>query len=327
MPSYASSISRLDADALMPEDLFQEVFDGIEQQSIVMDKMTRGEDMERLVSRMRVLDTLPDAAFTDGDTDLAQTTEMAWRNKYMVAGEIRVTLPIPRNILDDAGPGYDLIGSSSKKIRQAIAKKIDAAILLGTNAPRDWPASMKAQAIAAGQSVSLASFTDPYQALAGVGGAYSLGELHGYDANGGIGSIAFKAQLRGMTDGINRPLLLGQDTGVTDASRMSVGGVPYSFANNAAFSSSDMLAIVGDFKSSIYCFRKDVTVELLTEGVISNPAGLVTINLAQSRVVALMVWVRLGWQVPNPPNLLAPGNTVDATDSNTGRSPFSVLTA
>lgn len=335
--AFGNSIVRSGADALMPEQYLPEIFQGVDQQSVCLDVMSRQPNMSRLQERIMVLDVLPEAFFTEGDDGLRKTTFMKWRNKFFNAAEISVIAPISQNVLDDAG--YPIWDQAMPKIKQAIAKAIDNKILVSQTPPQYWPSCIKNQALAAGQTLSLSTgnvgntaFANPYQALAGANGLYSKLENVGYDPTGGIGSMPFKGSLRGMVDSNNRPLLLGVDTPVSQAPNYSVAGVPFRFAKNAAFTSDDALAIVGDFAEAIYTYRQDIAWRVVKDGVITDANQQIIFNLTQQRMVALMLWCRFAWQVPNPPTILAPGsgnplNDVDDDDNNTTRSPFALLVA
>jgi hypothetical protein len=59
--------------------------------------------------------------------------------------------------------------------------------------------------------------------------------------------------------------------------------------------------IVGDFSKAVYAIRQDITVKILTEGVIQDPTSKeIVYNLAQQDMIALRVVFRLGWALPNP---------------------------
>lgn len=76
--------------------------------------------------------------------------------------------------------------------------------------------------------------------------------------------------------------------------------------------------IGGDFKQLVYSIRQDITYKIFTEGVIQDPSTKeIVYNLMQNDMVALRAVMRLGWEIPNPVNLME--------KNKTKRCPFSVL--
>ena len=77
--------------------------------------------------------------------------------------------------------------------------------------------------------------------------------------------------------------------------------------------------ISGDFSQLAYSIRQDITFKIFDQGVIQDPAtGEILYNLMQNDMVALRAVMRLGWEIPNPINAMAPDKTK--------RCPFAVLT-
>ena len=352
--AFGYSIPRSGADALMPEEAMA-VINGIEQESVVLPMMHRAPNMSRLQDRIPCLDVLPSSFFVNGDDGLRQDTLMLWKNKYIIAQEVCSIVVIPQTVLDDSG--YPIWGMAIPKIRQSISQVIDLAILAGINAPAYplWPTSIVSQAVAAGNGVSLGgssfsngtsyggvtypgatyqsnggvAFANLYQALCGDKGAYQKCEIQGYDVNALVGTPTLRGQLRGMVDSQQRPLMLaptGQAT-IGQRENFEIAGVPATFAKNGSLPSGTALAVGGDFSQAMYAIREDVNYRAVKDGVITDNKGAIIYNLTQQRMSAIIVWTRLGWQVPNVPTLLAPGNTVDINGNNTARSPFFVLTA
>src|SRR5690625_8049233 len=78
---------------------------------------------------------------------------------------------------------------------------------------------------------------------------------------------------------------------------------PFDFMANGAWDNEKAELITGDFRQLVYAIRKDVTTKLLTEAVLQDPeTGDIVYNLAQQDMVARRVVMRLGWNVPNPPD-------------------------
>jgi hypothetical protein len=133
--------------------------------------------------------------------------------------------------------------------------------------------------------------------------------------NGVVSGLTMRARLREIKDGQGRPLYINAMQGLT---QYALDGQPLFFPENGAFDSSVASIIVGDWKQAVYSIRQDVTVKLLTEGVIQGSDGKILYNLAQQDMVALRVVLRMGWAMPNP---------VSRIDNDRTRCPFAYLEA
>ncbi len=313
---FNSQIDRTGSAALIPEDYAREIIQSVPEESMVLRLARRLRNMPSAQTRMPVMSALPLAYFVDGDTGLKQTTSVAWDNIFLNAEEVAVIVPIPEAVLDDAS--YDIWGEVRPLISQAIGRVIDAAILLGTNAPASWPASIKAGAVAAGNTLVAGqgvAATDLYDDILGVGGVIAKVEEDGFMVTGHVAHIAMRARLRALRDLELRPLFR---TNMQDSSRYELDGSPLLFNMNNAFTAADALMFSGDFNQLVYSFRQELTYKLLTEAVIQDGTGAIIYNLAQQDMVALRAVLRMGWALPNPMTLQ---NQTAAT-----RYPFAVLT-
>lgn len=309
---FNSQITRSDSSALIPEDVSREIIQGAVTQSAVLRLARRLPNMTRAQQRMPVLSALPTAYFVTGDTGLKQSTEVAWANKYLDAEEIAVIVPIPEAVLDDAD--YDIWGEVRPRIEEAIGVVIDAAILVGTNAPAAWPDDILTGATAASHTADDDSFADLYDAIMGTSGILSFVEADGFMVTGHVALMTMKARLRGLRDANGQPIFVRN---MQDGTRYELDGQPMEFVQNNAFTSASALMFSGDWKQLVYAMRQDITYKVLTEAVIQDGAGNIVYNLAQQDMVALRAVVRLAWQLPNPISLM---NATEAT-----RYPFAVL--
>jgi len=130
-----------------------------------------------------------------------------------------------------------------------------------------------------------------------------------------LATTTVRSTLRGCRDANGQPIFNRvPGAGMT----YELDGVPCLFPKNAAYpGASNLVAIQRD--QIVYAMRQDLTYTLATEGVITDGAGNVVINLFQQDMVALRAVLRIGFAIPNPVNLMRP--VIGA------RSPFSVLTA
>jgi HK97 family phage major capsid protein len=310
---YDSLIARTTTASLIPENATREIIQSIPEQSMVLRLARRLPNMPSAQTRMPVLSALPMAYFVDGDTGLKQTTEVAWDNVFLNAEELAVIVPIPEAVLMDAA--YDIWGEIRPLIAQAFGNAIDAAILVGTNAPASWPDSVLDGATAAGNVVAEGSVgTDLYDDIMGPDGLLSLVEEDGFMVTGHVAHIRMRARLRALRDLELRPLF---KTNMQDAARFELDGSPLVFNMNNAFTAADALMFSGDFNQLVYSFRQELTYTIAREGVIQDNTGAIVYNLFQQDMVALRAVMRLGWALPNP-------LTLQNDDPDT-RYPFSVL--
>jgi len=305
------TIDRTGAEALIPEEQFNEIQKGVISESVVLSRGRRLPNMQTGVSRMPVLDMLPIAYFNNAnaapdDTSRKQTSKLSWEEKTINAEELSVIIPIPENVVDDVD--YDIWGEALPLIREAIGQKIDSAVFFGVDAPNIWPSDITTATIAAGNDVAAGTGDDLYDAVLGEAGVFSKVEEDGYMVDASVSYPPFKGQLRGLRDANGQPIFQrAMDNGqnVQANTNYDLAGTPIYFMDNGAWDASQAQLISGDFSQLVYSIRKDITTKILDQAVIQDPAdGSIAYNLAQDDMIALRVTMRLGWQVPNPPNRL-----------------------
>lgn len=310
----ATMIDRTGAEALIPVQESNEIIQGIISSSAVLSSGRRLPNMTARQYRMPVLDMLPVAYFVNGDAGQKKTTKMQWDNKFIVAEEIAVIVPIPEAVLDDSS--YDIWGQVRPRLVEAFGNKIDGAVLFGVDKPSTWRNDVVATATAAGATVSLAGANDLYDAIMGEGGTIAKVEESGFFVNGHMADISMRAKLRGLVDDNGNPIFKND---MQSGTNYYLDGSAMTFPNNGAFDKQKALMISGDFSQLVYSIRQDITYKLFTEGVVQNPDGSIAYNLMQNDMVALRAVMRLGWEIPNPINALE--------KNKTKRCPFSLLTA
>lgn len=318
-------ITRDDVAALIPEDVSQEIFKSVVENSVILSMGRKLPNMSRGSRRLPVLSALPLAYFVDGEPGdtpsdnalgMKKTTTAEWANKYIYAEEIAVIAPIAISALEDSE--YDVFGEIKPYLGEAFGQVFDAAVIHGTNAPATWPTNIVAAALAAGNQVDESVHAgDLYDEIMGSTGVISLLEQDGYFPTGAIGAVTMRGKLRGLRDdsGAGQPIFR---TGMSGATGYTLDGFPINFPLNGAINSAALSLIVGDFSKLVYSIRTDMTYKVLDQAVIQDPdTGAIIYNLAQQDMVALRVYMRLGWQVPNPINRM------QATEAN--RYPFATL--
>jgi len=226
-----------------------------------------------------------------------------------LAEEIAVIVPLANNVADDAD--YDIWAEVKPLLVEAFGAKIDGAVLAGTNIPASWTtnlggAGLKAVCTAASQTVSLASYTDIYEALLGETGAGTKGTLalieeDGYMANGHIAHVSVKGKLRNCRDSEGQPIFKAGPLSGSFATG-ELDGAPLAYPLNGGFAASTALMFSGDWTKLVYAVRKDITYKIETSGVITDASGKIIYNLFQQNMSALMATMRIGFALPNPIN-------------------------
>lgn len=286
-----NAILRTDADALIPEESIREIFAGVAKKSVVFSLFTRLPNMSSKKTRLKVLNSLPLVYWQESDTAHKKTTKVAWENKFITAEELAVIIPIPEAVVEDAE--YDIWGEIRPKLEEAIAKKVDQAVLLGVDKPASFPDGIITVATTRGYKVADDGKKKFYELVSDAMGKV---EESGYDVTGILGGPSLKKKFRDMTDTTGQ-LITGSE----------IGALPRYYVENGAWDNTVAQFIVGDFKQGVFAVRKDITYKLLTEAVIQDPSdGSIVYNLAQDDMVALRVVFRFGWQLPNPINALKP---------------------
>lgn len=298
-------ITRQNAEALFSEDLVAEIIQGVTKQSAALRMFRRLPNMSSNIMRMRVLDALPMAYWVNDSTDNGrkQVTNAAWANKYIAPAEIAVIVPIKEDVLDDAS--IDIWGEIRPRIEEAFGKKIDQAVFVGVDKPSAWRADLLSSIAQAGAYVSQGSGT----LYSAINDAMVKVEESGYNPTGIVGGVDVKGKFRMMLDTSGQPI-----------KGTEIDELPKAYIDNGAWDKTKAQMIVGDFTQAVYSIRQDITYKVLDQAIIQNPSdGEIMYNLAQEDMVALRVVMRLGWEIPNPINALAPDESV--------RFPFAAIQA
>jgi HK97 family phage major capsid protein len=245
----------------------------------------------------------------NGDTGLKQTTEMNWANKYLNVEELAAIVPIPENVLNDAG--FDVWGEVKPRLVEAIGRALDAAVFFGVNKPASWDTDIVTAAIAAGNTATIGSTAANGGIAQDLSNAMATVEADGFDVNGFVAARTFRASLRGARATDGQKLL--------DVSLNEIEGAPIRYAMPGLWPSGagSTKVILGDFTKGMLGVRQDISYKLLDQAVITDAGGLVIYNLPQQDMVALRVTFRCAFAVANPLNF------DQAVEAN--RYPFGVL--
>ncbi len=294
--------------SLIPDAERNEILKGVTASSVVLSR-GRNVRLSTKVERQPVLSALPEAYWVNGDTGLKQTTKAEWDSKVLTAEELAVIVPVPDAVRADAA--YDIFAEVRPLLVEAIAAKLDAAVLFGVDAPASFEDSLKEGAIAAGnvetRGTAVDAAEDINQVMADV-------EADGYNVTGFAARTRFKALLRGLRDG-NDNLLFGPS--LTAGTPGTLYGEPIDFGSDAlgVWVDQGVDLFAGDWSKLVVGIRQDITFRLFEEGVISDDSGNVVLNLMQQDSAALRVVARYAYTVANPITRLQPD----------GGYPFAIL--
>ena len=298
-------ITKQNVEALLDEDIIEEIIQGVTKQSAALTMFRRLPNMSGNIMRMRVLDALPLTYWVNDNVNNGKKniTEMAWANKYIVPAEIAVIVPIKEDMLDDAS--INVWSEVRPRLVEAIGKKIDQAIFVGVDKPSAWRADLLSSIAQANAFVSQGSGT----LYSAINDAMTKVEESGYNPTGIIGGVDIKGQFRMMLDTSGQPI-----------KGTEIDELPKAYIDNGAWDKTKAKMIIGDFTQAVYSIRQDITYKLLDQAIIQDPSTKeILYNLAQDDMVALRVVMRLGWEIPNPINALAPDESV--------RFPFAAIQA
>lgn len=307
----AKSINREDAYSLIPEEVSREIISGVRKSSVSMQLMRQLPNMSTRVQKMPVLSLLPQADFVDGDAGMKITTNLAWKDKQIVIGEIAAIVPIPQAVLDDSD--YDIWGQVQPPLIEKFGRVFDNQVFNGGNpkAPIEWPKGLIPQAITAGNVVAIGTGLD---ILDDINNAFGLLEEQEYDVTGMAAQKRLRTKLRGLRNA-NNDFLFSSPVSGSDNNPF---GIPIHYVGRDTWNSENASAVIGEWTNAVYSMRQDMTFQIFDTGVISDDDGKVVYNLLQQDMVALRAVMRLGWQVINPID-------VDRQDI-VNTFPFAVLT-
>lgn len=312
MADFNNLTGYADARALIPEDVAEEIIKNIPEQSAVMKLARRLRNMSRSELRLPILSSLVSAGFVESGGGLIKTTKASWKNKYIYAEKLASIVPIPNDVLADSA--FNIWDEIQPEIESAMGTAFDKAVFYGVGAPASFPLSILDGAEAAGNNVVLAAIGDLYDDILSVGGTVSKIEDDGFMADGHVGALSIRSNLRGLRDDSGQPIFIKS---LQDATMYQLDGVNIEFPMNGGVDPTKSLLITGNWQQLVYSMRTDIEYKVLDQAVINDDSGDIVHNLAQQDMSALRVVMRVGWQLPNPVNRI--------NEDEASRYPFSVL--
>lgn len=258
-----------------------------------MQLFRRLPNMSTKTAKQAVLASLPHADFVNGDAGMKITTDMMWKDKQLVVGEIAALVPIPQNVLDDAE--YDIWGEVQPALIEQFGRVFDNQVFNGGNpkAPTEWPDGLIPQAEAAGNIVTIGTGVDIAEDINQLFGKLEEDE---WDVTAIASQLSLKTKLRGLRD-LNNQFVFSPPTGDQPG---NIYSVPTTFVGRNTWDKSKAIAIAGEWANAVYSIRKDITFEIFDTGVVSDDDGKVVYNLLQQDMICLRAVMRVAWQVSNP---------------------------
>ena len=334
--------SETDALPLIPQEVANEVINGITEASATLSLFRRLPNMSSRTLRMPVLNSMGAASFIAGTVNdnlttgadaeapasvaetgipgLKSTHQMEWTNVYIHAEPLAIILPIGEDVLEDSQ--YPIWDEIRPRIVEAFGIAIDNAVIWGQGRPASWPSGIVPTAISRGFTCVESAEADDTAGTPEItlvdstSEAMGLLEKVGYNPNGWIIDPVAKKDLRSLKDTNDRPLFVPS---LTQGEPNTLWGLPIEYVRNGTMRSATARFIVGDMNQAVYSIRSDMRFDIFREGVITDSNGVVVANLMQNDMVALRVVMRLGWAVPNPIHAMG-------TDRSE-KYPFAILTA
>jgi hypothetical protein len=312
---------------VLPVEYGREIIRGVVGRSKALELGRRLPDMRGKTYKLNVLSHLPVAGWVKNQSTPNNADEADIKNKPvsylafegvdLVAEEIAVIVPVSINTLNDVEDfGIELMPEISEQVVGAFQQVLDSTIFFGTNSPWANFAGIVAGATSAGATVTWNgnSGLSFYNAI---NDAMEYVENSGYVPTAILGGPSLNSAFRKTIT----------ELGVLAGDQGEIGALPRHIDLTGGFNQSTAFAIVGDFRYLVYSFREEMSMRVLYEATLKDPAtGTELYNLAQQDMVGLRFTMRLGCALPNPVNRvsgIASGNTIRAGAS---AYPFAVIT-
>ena len=317
----------MNKDVVLPVEYAREIIAGVRGRSKALELGRRLPDMRGKTYKLNVLTALAKAGWVKNSQTPANTegaeinrkpiSQIAWEGVNLEAETIACIVAISEETLADTEDfGVSVIPTITEEIVAAFQEVIDATVFFGVDSPWDNFTGIVAEATAASATVEWdgQSGLSFYNA---VSDAMSYVESSGYVPNAILGAPSLRSAFRSTIT----------ELGVLAGDQGEVGALPRHIDLTGGFDSSTAFAIVGDFRYLVYAFREEMSMKLLTEATIDDPAtGQKLYNLAQQDMIGLRFKMRLGVALPNPVQRVsgvASGNVIKAGQN---AYPFAVIT-
>ena len=282
-------ITRADALALLASQDINEIIKPETSESVAL-KAFRTVRMTAGTTKMPVLSAIPTAGWVTQngtDTDIKPTSKAEWVDKFLVAEEMAVIIPVHENTLSDSK--FDIWGEVRPLVAQEFGRILDEAVLFGVNKPSTWlDPDLLTGATDAGNTVAEGTERDLAE---DINQMFALVEDDEYDVNRAFTGRFLRSELRGLRDDNGQPIYL--DALRSDNDTNSIYGIDLDYVKNRAWDKAKATMIAGDTTKVIIGIREDVQVKVLDQATIGT--GKNQINLAERDMVALRFKFRVGY--------------------------------
>lgn len=253
--------------------------------------------------------SLPDGSREAKDLAMKQTTGMSWKQKKMEAEEMAVLVPLPDTWQADSDVNFEEI---KPYLVEAMAKKLDAAILFGEELPSSWAANgfygILPMAIAAGNTINAADTayqigatgrTDYGLAIAAL--AEQMAE-DGYDPTGFTTYPGFKWKLVQQRGTNGESIYQGGAVGMDGRPAETIYGERLAEVRSGIWNThkDDALIIAGQWNTLKIGVRQDIEFAVTDSAPIFNQAGTLVLNTFQQDAKVLRATFRVASTVINP---------------------------
>ena len=312
---------------VLPVEYTREIIAGVRGRSKALELGRRLPDMRGKTYKLNVLSSLAKAGWVKNTQSPANSegaeinrkpiSQLAWEGVDLEAETIACIVAISEETLADTEDfGVSVIPTITDEVVAAFQQVIDATVFFGVDAPWSGFTGIVAEATAAGAVVAWdgQSGLSFYNAISS---AMEYVENSGYIPNAILGAPSLNSAFRNTITSL----------GVLAGDQGEIGALPRHIDLTGGFDTSNAFAIVGDFRYLVYAFREEMSMKLLTEASVQDPAtGDLLYNLAQQDMIGLRFKMRLGVALPNPVQRVSgvvSGNVIKAGAS---AYPFAVIT-
>jgi HK97 family phage major capsid protein len=289
-----ADISRSELSTIIQEEYSSELLAAAMSQSAALQAL-RTVDMGTKTVNMPVLATIPEAGFvTESATEsegVKPTAQATWGNKQLVAEEIAVIIPVHENVVDDATTG--VLDELTKQGGAAIGRKLDGAVLFGTDKPASWTSdSLFEAADGASQTVTVGSVEDGDDLAGSILQAAGLVDEAGWEPSALLAPRGLRFRLANVRDANGAPVFI-PSLSTTPGSLDNAWGFDTAWVSGLVWDRDEAEAIVVDADRAIIGVRQDITVKFLDQATVGG------INLAERDMVALRFKARYAYVLGN----------------------------
>ena len=314
------------SSVVLPVEYGREIIRGVVGRSKALELGRRIPNMRGKTYKLNVLSQLPVAGWVKNSSTPSGAADeiknkpisaLAWEGVDLVAEEIACIVPVSLNTLADVEDyGVELVPELTEQVIGAFQQVIDATIFFGVDSPWGGFTGLVAEATSAGATVAWDGQTGLsfYNAI---NTAMEYVEKSGYVPTAILGGPSLNSAFRGTITAL----------GVLAGDQGEIGALPRHIDLTGGFDQSTAFAIVGDFRYLVYSFREEMSMRVLYEATLKDPAtGTELYNLAQQDMIGFRFTMRLAAALPNPVNRVSGIASGDVIKAGAAAYPFAVIT-